>query len=150
MSRIKYTPPINLGVTWQSYTGTIPAGAWRTLSSAPYTILPASFFSVDSYYLFSYFSILCNYNATNLTAPAALTWDQSLFPLLTFIPGDGDLITAAISPYGIIGPDYGANNINGLFYPVDLTLKSTADSPLTDNEAAPFELIYAVRTRLSL
>ena len=150
MSRIKYSPPINLGVTWQSYTGTIPAAAWRTLSSAPYTILPASFFSVDSYYLFSYFSILCNYNVTNLTAPAALTWDQSLAPLLTFIPGDGILITAALSPYGIIGPDYIGNNINGLFYPVDLTLKSTADSLLTDNEDAPFELIYAVRTRLSL
>ena len=150
MSRIKYTPPINLGVTWTSYTGTIPAAAWRTLSSQPYTILPASFFNIDNYYLFSYFSILCNYNATNLTAPAALTWDQSLFPLLTFIPGDGDLITAALSPYNLISPDYQANNINGLFYPVDLTLKSTADSPLTDNEEAPFELIYAVRTRLSL
>lgn len=150
MSRIKYSPPVNIGVTWQSLRGTIPAGAWRTLSSAPFTILPASFFNADNYYLFSYFSVLCTYNLTNLTAPAALTWNQSLFPLLTFIPGDGDLITAALSPYNLFTPDYQSNNINGLAYPVDMTLKSTADSLLTDLEDAPFELIYAVRTRLSL
>jgi hypothetical protein len=149
---INYNPPISTGIPIKSETGTVRGNLFNTLSSDPAIIViggASSPFIGSGYIVPIAFTIRIDYVVAT-TKVFYLTFDQAIYPFMTFLPNVQGLITGGLMPYTQLFNDYNNNNSEWLSASAipDLVLKSNSDDAVCVFQDCPWELLYIDRNYL--
>jgi len=149
---ITYNVPVSTGIPIKSYTGNVRGTRFNTLSSNPYVLINGGInspFITSGYIVPIAFTIRIDYIVAT-TKVFYLTFNQAIYPFMTFLPNVQGLITGGLMPYTQLFNDYNLNNsdwTNASLIP-DLVLKSNSDDALCLFQDCPFELLYIDRNYL--
>jgi hypothetical protein len=149
---INYNPPISTGIPIKSITGGVKGSDFNTLSTAPAVIVPGGInspFISSGYIVPIAFTIRIDYVVAT-TKVFYLTFDQAIYPFMTFLPNVQGLITGGLMPYTQLFNDYNLNNSDWLSASLipDLVLKSNTNDAICVFQDCPWELLYIDRNYL--
>lgn len=146
MSGIKYQSG-GSGVTILSLRGIVPGGAFPSLSSNPFVVIPANTLLANKIFVPISFTIRMAFATTGLAFPAGLTYDSSsTFPFFEFTPRINGATWITCGPsYSLLTfaqTEFNENNLP--LSNVNIVIKSVGNSPGADFEDAPYELLYCL------
>lgn len=148
MSRIIYTPPapVSTSIDILSVKGTIPGGAFKTLSTAPVVILDNTQL-VNKYIVPVAFTFLGGVNTVPMATPVDITVNFAVFPFARFTFRTGYTATTVYCmPLQTLAAGYDLeNNFISVGTPQDIVLKTSINSPGADIFEMAYELLYIVR-----